>query len=62
MACSQFGSILTRRSIEQPDTLARRLSGKNTKAKINRVRDMLDVMEALGQAELDDEGRYFVSG
>ncbi len=45
-----------------PDTLARRLSGKNTKAKINRVRDMLDVMEALGQAELDEEGRYFVSG
>lgn len=45
-----------------PDTLARRLNGKNTKAKINRVRDMLDVMEALGQAELDEEGRYFVSG
>ncbi len=45
-----------------PDTLARRLSGKNTKAKINRVRDMLDVMEALGQAELDEEGRYFLAG
>lgn len=45
-----------------PDGLARRFAGKNTKAKIDRVRDMLDVMEALGQAELDEEGRYFVAG
>ncbi|WP_417477982.1 hypothetical protein [Maricaulis sp.] len=44
------------------DTLARRLAGKNTRAKITRVRDMLDVMEALGQAETDEAGRYFVGG
>ncbi|WP_417489434.1 DNA methyltransferase [Maricaulis sp.] len=44
------------------DALARRLAGKNTRAKITRVRDMLDVMEALGQAETDEAGRYFVGG
>lgn len=42
--------------------LARQFAGKNTKAKLTRVADMLDVMEALGQAEMDAEGRYFVAG
>jgi len=42
--------------------LARQFAGKNTKAKLTRVADMLDVMEALGQAELDEAGRYFVAG
>ena len=45
-----------------PETLARGLSGKNTKAKVGRVAEMLGVMEALGQAETDADGRYFVSG
>ena len=34
-------------------------AGKNTAAKIARVGDMLSVLEALGQAETDGEGRYF---
>ena len=45
-----------------PDALARGLAGKNTKAKVGRVAEMLGVMEALGQAETDADGRYFVSG
>lgn len=45
-----------------PEALARGLAGKNTQAKIGRVAEMLEVMEALGQAETDEAGRYFVSG
>jgi len=44
------------------EDLARRVAGKNTKAKIGRVQDVLDVMEAVGQAETDRDGRYFVGG
>ncbi|WP_417482291.1 hypothetical protein [Maricaulis sp.] len=44
------------------EALARRLAGKNTRAKITRVAGMLEVMEALGQAETDETGRYFVGG
>jgi len=44
------------------EDLARRVAGKNTKAKIGRVQDVLDVMEAVGQAEADRDGRYFVGG
>lgn len=46
----------------EPDALARRFSGKNTRAKVARVHEMLEVMEALGQAEKDAEGRYFIAG
>ena len=44
------------------DELARRVAGKNTRAKIGRVQDVLDVMEAVGQAETDSDGRYFLGG
>jgi SAM-dependent methyltransferase len=45
-----------------PDSLTRSFSGRHTPAKVKRVTEMLEVMEALGQAETDAEGRYFISG
>ena len=43
-------------------SVAAGFAGNNTAAKIARVGEMLGVLEALGQAETDGEGRYFTRG